>query len=295
MGNAGRNLLAGNAGSDLLIGGGGDDSFLFGKGDGQDIIVSQPSEHPLRPNCLLQFKPGVLPGEIVASQYGKDLILAIRGTQDRITISSFYSMMDEGLDMAIRFHDGTTWYVNDIKYRVGYDARLSGPARAMAGTAGADFLVGGAGAEILLASAGNDTLDGGAGADVLHGGTGDDTYLFGRGSGADIVNEQQGGVDTLLFGAGVSIEQLWFRNNLGDLEVSIVGTDDRLNVAGWYSMGNSAHIEQFETADGKLLQKNQVDALVQAMAAFAPPALGQTSLLPHYQATLAPVIAANWQ
>ena len=34
---------------------------------------------------------------------------------------------------------------------------------------------------------------------------------------------------------------------------------------------------------------------LQAMAAFAPPAAGQTTLPPAYQDTLAPVIAANWQ
>ena len=112
--------------------------------------------------------------------------------------------MEHRGDLAIRFHNGTTWDVDDIKHRVAHDARRSEPPRE-------------------------------------------------------------------------------------------VGTDDRLNDSGWYSMGNSARIEQFETADSKLLQKNQVDALVQAMAAFAPPALGQTSLLPDYQATLAPVIAAGWQ
>lgn len=35
--------------------------------------------------------------------------------------------------------------------------------------------------------------------------------------------------------------------------------------------------------------------LVQAMAAFAPPSAGQTTLPPAYQTALAPVLAANWQ
>jgi len=38
----------------------------------------------------------------------------------------------------------------------------------------------------------------------------------------------------------------------------------------------------------------QVNNLVQAMAAFAPPAPGETTLPPSYQTALAPVIAANW-
>jgi hypothetical protein len=43
------------------------------------------------------------------------------------------------------------------------------------------------------------------------------------------------------------------------------------------------------------LLDSKVDTLVQAMAAFAPPAAGQTTLPPAYQTALASVIAANWQ
>jgi hypothetical protein len=38
-----------------------------------------------------------------------------------------------------------------------------------------------------------------------------------------------------------------------------------------------------------------VENLVQAMAAFSPPAAGETTLPPAYQTSLEPVIAANWQ
>jgi hypothetical protein len=54
-------------------------------------------------------------------------------------------------------------------------------------------------------------------------------------------------------------------------------------------------VEQFKTSDGKTLLDSQVQNLVQAMASFAPPAVGQTSLTPVQQTALAPVIAANWQ
>lgn len=54
-------------------------------------------------------------------------------------------------------------------------------------------------------------------------------------------------------------------------------------------------MEQFRTADGQTLLDSQVQALVSAMAAFAPPAQGQTTLPEAYQAALAPVIAASWQ
>ncbi len=48
--------------------------------------------------------------------------------------------------------------------------------------------------------------------------------------------------------------------------------------------------------DGDYLLNSAVQNLVTAMAAFAPPAFGQTTLpTGSYQDDLAPVIAANWQ
>ena len=44
-----------------------------------------------------------------------------------------------------------------------------------------------------------------------------------------------------------------------------------------------------------MLLDTQVENLVAAMAAFAPPAAGQTTLSQSYQDALQPVIAANWQ
>jgi hypothetical protein len=76
--------------------------------------------------------------------------------------------------------------------------------------------------------------------------------------------------------------------------VSILGTDDKLTLNNWYS-GGAYHVEQFKTSDSKVLLDSQVDVLVAAMAAFAPPAPGQTSLPADYQTALTPVIAANWK
>jgi hypothetical protein len=63
----------------------------------------------------------------------------------------------------------------------------------------------------------------------------------------------------------------------------------------WY-LGAQYRVEQFNTTDGnRTLIEANVQNLVDAMASFAPPAAGQTSLPPDYQSALAPVIAANWQ
>jgi len=59
-------------------------------------------------------------------------------------------------------------------------------------------------------------------------------------------------------------------------------------------LGNQYRVEQFRTSDGKVLLDSQVQSLVDAMAAFAPPAAGQTTLPAHCSTALAPVIVANW-
>ncbi|MDZ4328792.1 MAG: cadherin-like domain-containing protein, partial [Pseudomonas sp.] len=146
---------------------------------------------------------------------------------------------------------------------------------------------------------GNDAanvLDGGAGADILSGGKGNDTYSFGRGYGADTVQENdatQGNTDVLQFLNDIRADQLWLSQMGNDLEVGIIGTSDKVTVQNWYS-GSQNHVEQIKNSDGKVLLDTQVDNLVQAMAGFAPPVMGETSLSASYAAQLAPVLAASW-
>lgn len=86
---------------------------------------------------------------------------------------------------------------------------------------------------------------------------------------------------------------VWGWGYLGSLLVCATKPDKSV-ISNWYS-GSGYHIEQFKTADGKTLLDSQVNNLVEAMAAFAPPAAGQSTLAADYQTALNPVIAANWQ
>ena len=160
-----------------------------------------------------------------------------------------------------------------------------------------NLLTGNSAVNTLTGGAGNDTLDGGAGADVLVGGTGNDTYLLGRGYGIDTVTENDataGNTDIAQFGAGIAVDQLWFSQSGNNLDVSILGTTDKLTISNWY-LGSQYHVEQFKTSDGHTLLDSQVQNLVSAMAGFAPPAAGQTTLPANYASSLAPTLAANWQ
>ncbi|KQW35078.1 hypothetical protein ASC85_21110 [Pseudomonas sp. Root401] len=185
----------------------------------------------------------------------------------------------------------------------GSDTLLGGAGNDwLSGDTGSDTLQGGAGDDRLSGDTGSDTLIGGTGNDQLSGDRGNDLYRFERGDGQDDIDDfdPDANTDVLQFGAGISANQLWFSKNGWDLEVSVIGTTDKVTISKWsfWGPGNwekAQNIEQFRTADGKVLLDNQVDQLVGAMAAFAPPAPGETSLPQNYQASLNAVIASNWQ
>jgi Ca2+-binding RTX toxin-like protein len=165
------------------------------------------------------------------------------------------------------------------------------------GNALENALAGNKGNNILMGGEGNDTLNGRGGNDILNGGTDNDIYLFGKGDGADILSDfdtTDGNTDILAFGTDITEEQIWFRHVGSNLELSLIGTDDKVTINNWYS-GSANHVEQFTTSDGLTLLDSQVENLVIAMAAFAPSSAGQISLPQDYQTALAPVLAANWQ
>ncbi|WP_247310278.1 calcium-binding protein, partial [Ralstonia pseudosolanacearum] len=165
------------------------------------------------------------------------------------------------------------------------------------GEAGDDALQGGSGNDTLYGGVGNDTLEGGAGNDYLNGHEGSDTYVFNSGWGQDTVNNYDtsaGHSDVIAFGNRIATDQLWFRRVNADLEVSVIGSTDKTTISNWYS-SSAYHVDRFTTADGKRLLDTQVDSLVQAMAAFSPPASGQSTLPQNYQDALGSVIAANWK
>ncbi|MBX3611358.1 MAG: hypothetical protein KF871_15805, partial [Hydrogenophaga sp.] len=99
--------------------------------------------------------------------------------------------------------------------------------------------------------------------------------------------------DVLRFGEGINDEGVWFSRSGNQLVVQLMNEGGQVTINNWYG-ANATRIEVFELSDGQKLLSAQVDSLVQAMAAFAPPAPGQTSLTPEQQSALVPVIAAAW-
>jgi Ca2+-binding RTX toxin-like protein len=175
------------------------------------------------------------------------------------------------------------------------------------GNDGDDKLNGDADNDSLQGNAGNDTLNGGAGNDTLNGGNydywsnvysglGNDTYQFGTGGGLDTiydVDSTAGNSDKLSFLAGIAKNQLWLRKEGNSLEISIIGTTDKVTVNNWYS-GAAYQIEQFTTASGSVLTSAKVDAMVNGMAAIPVVLTGQVTVAPEHQAALDALANAHW-
>jgi Ca2+-binding RTX toxin-like protein len=224
---------------------------------------------------------------------GKDLMVGSKGDDTYVVDIAgdvTWEVANEGLD-TVESSISWTLQTNTENLTLTGTTAINGTGNELANT-----IVGNSTANTLTGNAGNDTLDGGAGNDTLTGGVGNDTYRFGSGYGADIIVENDAtasNTDIALFGAGITTDQLWFRHVGNNLEVDVIGTSNSLTIRNWYS-GPANHVEQFKTNDGKVLLDTNVESLVQAMASFTPPAAGQTTLPPNYQAALTPVLAANW-
>lgn len=327
-GGLGNDTLNGGVGADSMIGGAGDDNYSVERttdvitelaGEGTDSVSSSVTytlgnnvenltltgssaingtgnalNNTLVGNSVANSLAGAAGNDTLDGGAGVDTLAGGLG-DDIYHVDNASDVVTENAS------EGTDTINSSVALTLGNNVEnltLKGTA-ALNGTGNTlnNVINGNSAANTLNGAAGNDTLLGAGGDDSLVGGTGNDTYLFGRGDGGDRITESDstvGNSDVVSFLDGVTKDQLWFKQvNTSDLEVSIIGTTDRLTIAGWYT-GAAAHVEQIRTADGSLLLDTKVQNLVNAMAALTPPAAGETTLSSTYQNTLNPVIAANW-
>ncbi|HEX8224132.1 MAG TPA: tandem-95 repeat protein, partial [Allosphingosinicella sp.] len=76
--------LDGGKGDDTLGGGKGDNNYFFRRGDGRDTVRETNSSGS---SDTLTFGPGIAPGDVVIIRDGDDLVLRLRGSDDRITLA----------------------------------------------------------------------------------------------------------------------------------------------------------------------------------------------------------------
>lgn len=315
IGTAGNDVLDGGAGNDWLYGGAGDDTYLFGYGNGKDVIHMHAYETADDGGKdTLRFKSGVRPEDVEyfyqqdsfasdGSHVDGGLVFRLKSTGEQVTLTDFFSPYEGKLHLgAIEFADGGSLDPMQVMFDIISSGGQDQADYIYGDDMMSEILSGMGGDDQIFGRGGNDLLAGGTGNDQLYGGLGDDTYLFGKGDGSDtIFNQDASGNDTLRFMDGIQAEQLWFQQSNEDLVVSLIGTDDKVTIDGWFAnpqdwvtpTGNQ--LDQIRSGDGKTLLDSQVQNLVAAMSSLTPPAAGQTSLSADYHSQLDAVIAANWK
>jgi hypothetical protein len=92
---------------------------------------------------------------------------------------------------------------------------------------------------------------------------------------------------------GISHEDVWLSRKRDHLVMTLAGTRDRVLIRNWYN--DEASELDAVYAGGRVLMYDQVDQLVNAMAAFdVPDGVGEV-ISQQARAELEPVLAAVWQ
>ncbi|MGQ0597916.1 S8 family serine peptidase [Aquabacterium sp.] len=291
-GNDLNNHLFGNEFDNTLTGGRGDDQ-LYGA-FGNDILIGGEG------NDLYSVDST---GDVISEK-------AAEGT-DTVQLDGFvgnnYTLTAENIEIL----DGSNSYVASADNST---FTLTGNAQAntIYGSWAVDHMIinGGDGNDTLYGRNGDDTLYGGNGDDVLIGGAGFDTLIDLSGTsndgyewtpGFEAVNISDGGgaVDVLnivLQGNTSATDRVWLKkagNNM-DLEVSMLGglTWDKATIKNWYAIP-TCQLEMITLTVGngpqKSLSSSGIQNLVNAMASFTPPAIGEAM-----PPALSSVITSNW-
>lgn len=255
-GEEGDDVLYGGTGNDTLYGASGNDTYRFGSGDGNDAIYN--GDASVGRLDVVEFMGGLTPAAISATRTGNNLVLRIVATGEALTVNGYFSQdgASDGSVDEIRFADGTVWDIAAVKTIV-TQGTASGDT--LYGYATDDVLSGLSGDDTLRGGLGNDTLDGGPGTDTLYGEQGDDIYLFGRGDGVDTVrnatNSLATDIDAVWFKEdvnpeGISLQRSYVSTSDDDLQLSIIGTSDRLILDNYFTATSPGLVDRIEFVDG---------------------------------------------
>ena len=104
-GGEGADVLDGGEGNDTLVGGEGNDTYIYNLGDGQDDIF----DHDATPGNFDTLQLAGIGAEGVrVEDINNDLVIAIAGTSDRITIHNWFAGDGANIIESIELADGST-------------------------------------------------------------------------------------------------------------------------------------------------------------------------------------------
>ncbi|KMO10197.1 hypothetical protein SQ03_30925, partial [Methylobacterium platani JCM 14648] len=243
-------------GDQTLRGGRGADVYFVGRESGNDVI--DDTDHGEADQ--LRFTD-VLSGEIAAVRDGQDLVLRAQKHNLSLRLTNqFLGELNGVLPgggrgesgvASIVFADGVVWDRFRMSMEVVDKARAAGLYN--------DALIGSGSADVLWGGRGNDYLSGGAGGDI---------YVFERGDGQDVIDDQgafsfgivKAGIDVLTFKGGITADNLRLIRDGESQNLRIVildaegrETGDTLEIIGQFGgmrTGVGIFAQVLESSDG---------------------------------------------
>jgi Ca2+-binding RTX toxin-like protein len=321
-GGAGHDTLDGGAGNDTLIGGDGDDTYIVNvttdviteSGTGLDTVQSAvtwtlgsnlenltltgTSSINGTGNSLNNWITGNSAANSLSGAAGDDTLDGGAGVDTLVggTGNDSYIVDSTTDTITENTGEGTDTVLSSVTYTLGSNLEnltLTGTA-AISGTGNSlnNQLTGNSGANSLSGADGDDVLDGAAGSDTLAGGLGDDTYLLNGGGGTDSIQES-GGFDLVRFGSSTTTSDVAFFSDDSDLDIGYSTSDYAVVVN---QSGSSSKVDRFELDSGLYLTADEVNQVIQEMAAYAAANSISFTSITDVQASqdLMNIIASSW-
>ena len=250
----GDDILTGGEGDDTLRGASGNDTYHYARGDGADVVEDL---HWNSHNDVLVLS-GITSSDVSLVRDGADVTLLIAestpgaGDSGSLRLVRTVDGDAHGIDR-IEFGDGEVWTASDIQVQLLEQASTDGDD-IIHGFRSADVIAGGLGNDTIEAGNGDDNLTGGKGDDTLRGASGNDTYIFEKGDGSDVIDDNgNGGTDRLVVNGYMPSEVSLFSSTTNDdLVLLFAGSDDRIEIKNTLGGNYYDQIEQIEFGDGTI-------------------------------------------
>jgi Ca2+-binding RTX toxin-like protein len=307
-GNNAANVLDGGTGADMMAGSDGDDVYMVDNTG--DVVIELTNQGNDTVHSSITYSLGAnvenltLTGTAAINGTGNSLANVLVGSSAANVLTGGAGndtyVVGAGDTAVESSNSGVDTVQSAVSWTLGSNLEnltlLGAAAINGTGNGSGNVLAGNSANNALNGANGADTLRGGLGNDTVNGGGGNDTFLFGRGEGQDLVQDNSGAADKLLYDAWINPLDLVISRQANDLRLAIHGSSDQITVQNWY-VGTSNRIETIQAGNGQTLLSTQVDQLIQAMAGFTQqtPGLTWDQAIDQRPQDVQAVLAASWQ
>jgi Ca2+-binding RTX toxin-like protein len=274
-------IITGGVGNDTLNGGDGSDTYTYNLGDGNDTITDTGGS-----SDKIVFGAGITLSHLgfSLSDDSNDLVITIsdgdEATEDSTITINGWNVSGNRIE-TIEFTNGTSIEMGGIFTQTANDR--DNPLEWTL----SPFIVDGLGGDdIITGGAFDDLITGGVGDDALNGGGGSDTYYYNLGDGNDTITDTSGSSDKVVFGEGITKDDLRFEMMGNNLVITISDDNNpadngRITINSWNIINSlnvaSNRIESLEFADGTSIVTRGIFTQLTDDEANSPPAWSGSS------------------